>query len=138
MPDYAFSKVGGPKRVVLRFYHMSEVPSIGSIIMDPDGTQWKRLATKPRASFDTKIDCFSSADFVRTTNKKGTMGDLWDRSTEMSEKRKEKTGEVDPVKCRYYDSYAQKRKGKRHPQEMREEGSKFLKKKGISINWGDD
>lgn len=138
MPDYAFSKVGNPKQVVFRFYHMSEAPSIGSIITDPDGAKWKRLATKPRASFDTKLDPFSAADFVRATNRKDSMGSLWERSEEMSRKREELTGDRDPVKCQFYDRYAKKHRGKRHPQEMKEEGSRFLKKKGISIDWGDD
>ena len=138
MPNYVFSKVGNPKQVIELFYHMSDAPSIGSIVTDSDGTKWKRVATKPRASFDTKIDPFSAADFVRATNKPDTIGSLWDRSAEMSEKRREKTGDSDPVKCKFYDKYAKKHKGKRHPQEMREEGAKFLKKKGISINWGDD
>lgn len=132
MPDYAFSKVGAPKQVTSRFYHMNSAPSIGSIITDPDGTQWKRLATGPRAAFNTQIDPFSEAEFVRATNRPDTMGSLWERSAEMSERRKEKMGE-DIVKCQYYDRYAKKHKGRRHVQEMREEGAKFLKSKGITV-----
>lgn len=138
MPNYVFSKVGSPKQIVEKFYHMSEAPSIGSVVIDSDGTQWKRVATKPRASCDTVLDPFSAADFVRATNRKDTIGSLWDRSEEMSRKREEKTGEPDGVKQKFYDNYARKHKNRRHPQEMKEVGTRKLKQKGISISWGDD
>lgn len=43
------------------------------------------------------------------------MGDLWDRSQELSEKRKKLYGGEDPVKKKYYDNWSKKRKGKVHP-----------------------
>lgn len=138
MPDYAFSNVASPKQVTSRFYHMSEAPSIGSIITDADGSRWKRIAVNPQASFDTRLDPHSAADFVRATNKPDTIGSLWDRSKEMSLKRGDKEGGRDDVKQQYYDTYAKKRKGKRHPQEIREAGTRHLKSKGVSIEWGED
>lgn len=119
------------------FFHMGEAPSIGSVFTDPDGIHWKRVATKPRASVDTKMDPFSVKDFVKVTNKKDTVGSMWDRSKEASLKRAEKEG-TDPVKQNFYDNYAKRRKGRRHPQEMREQGAKKLKEKGISVDWGED
>jgi hypothetical protein len=137
MPDYVFLKEGDPSQHTIRYYHMNEAPSIGSLITDPDGTQWRRAATKPRASIDTKMDPYSSKDFVKATNKKGTMGDLWDRSKEASLKRADKEG-IDPVKRSFYDDYAKKRKGKRHPQELKEKTSQQLKGTGIKVEWGED
>ena len=138
MPNYAFVSVSNPKVVTERFYHMDDAPSIGSLITDENGSQWRRLAVNPQASFDTQCDPHSAADFVKATNKRGCVGDLWDRSKEMSLKRADKEGGIDPVKQKFYDRYARKRKGKRHPQEIREAGTRHLKSKGISIEWGDD
>jgi hypothetical protein len=42
------------------------------------------------------------------------MGDLWDRSAELSAKRKDKMGK-DPVKEKYFENWSKKRKGKKHP-----------------------
>lgn len=137
MPDYLFSNTANPKQIISVFFHMNEVPSIGSTYTDGAGTKWKRVATKPRASVDTKMDPYSVKDYVKATNKRGSIGDLWDRSKEASIKREEKEG-TDPVKQKFYDDYAKRRKGKRHPQELREQGTKKLKAKGISVDWGDD
>ena len=138
MPNYVFVRVDNPKQSTERFYHMGEAPSIGATLKDENGVEWRRVAVKPQASFDTQADPYSGADFVKATNKKGTIGDLWDRSKEMSLKRRDKEGGRDPVQQKFYDDYAKRRKGKRHPQELKEEGSRRLKQKGISIEWGED
>ena len=57
--------------------------------VDNEGTQWKRVFTVPQASMDTKIDPFSSHKFIEKTSNEGTMGDLYDRSREWHEKRKD-------------------------------------------------
>lgn len=83
-----------------------------------DGTEycWKRVFTIPQASIDSQIDPFKSSDFVdKTGNKKGTYGDLLDRSAELSEKRAELNGGIDPVKRNYFDQYSKERKGAKHP-----------------------
>ena len=41
------------------------------------------------------------------------MGDMFDRSRELSEKRKEVLGK-DPVQEKWFDTYAKYRKGERH------------------------
>jgi hypothetical protein len=43
------------------------------------------------------------------------MGDLWDRSQELSDKRKKLYSGEDPVKKKYYKDWSKKRKGKVHP-----------------------
>lgn len=80
---------------------------------DEDG--WKRIYTVPQASIDSKIDPFKSTDFVhKTAAKKGTYGDLLDRSKELSEKRADLNGGVDPVKQDYFKKYSEERNGAKH------------------------
>lgn len=137
MPNYLFLKVNSrPKEYSERFYHMNEAPSIGAVIKDENGVRWRRVATKPQASFDTKVDPYSSKDFVKATNKPGTLGDLWDRAAESSQKRADKDG-IDPIQEKFYDDYSKRRKGKKHPDQVRREKAKELKKQGITIEWGD-
>jgi hypothetical protein len=85
---------------------------------DGDGVQWNRVFDKPYASVDSQIDPFSYQDFVQKTNgKKGNVGDLWDLSQELSEKRAKHRDGTDPVKQKAIKDYRKKTKGKRHPHE---------------------
>lgn len=78
-----------------------------------NGVKWQRVFTVPQASFVTKIDPFSSKQYVdKTGNMKGTYGDLLDLSAELSEKRAEKFGE-DPIKRQHFNEY-EKKTGKKH------------------------
>ena len=54
-----------------------------------------------------------------TGGQKGTLGDMMDRSAEMSQKRADECGGVDPVKESYYKDYAKKRKGTPHPDKLK-------------------
>jgi len=93
-----------------------------------DENSWKRVFTVPNASIDSQVDPFSSKDFVnKTNNKKGTYGDLLDRSKEMSEKRAQIAGGVDPVKEKYYQDYSKARKGAKHPDQLKSYESKNVK-----------
>jgi hypothetical protein len=84
---------------------------------DEKGIQWIRVFSIPNTAVDTEIDPFSYTDFVNKTNgKKGTVGDLWDRSAELSEKRKKKAGK-DLIKEKAIQDYRKKCKGARHPHE---------------------
>jgi hypothetical protein len=85
------------------------------VYFDAQGVEWQRVFTIPQASIDTTIDPLSSKDFVEKTGKKrGTLGNIMDASREASDKRKQLMGK-DPVKQQYWDNYAKKRKGRRHP-----------------------
>lgn len=84
------------------------------IYVDESGIEWERIFTSPNTSIDTKSDPFSEKDFVKTTNKKGTLGDLMDQSEDFSQRRKDKDG-VDIVREKYYDNWSKKRKGRSHP-----------------------
>jgi hypothetical protein len=80
-------------------------------VYSEDGVEWKRVFTVPQASIDTKINPFSSKEFVeKTGNKKGTFGDMMDYSAEMSRQREEKVGTDDPVKRKFFDDYKKKNK----------------------------
>ena len=84
------------------------------IYIDSKGIKWDRVFTKPTASIDTTIDAFSSSDFVnKTRGKRDTVGDLWDRSAELSAKREKMLGK-DSVKESAQLDYV-KRTGKEHP-----------------------
>tara|TARA_Y100000310_G_scaffold266966_1_gene278707 strand:- start:4291 stop:4641 length:351 start_codon:yes stop_codon:yes gene_type:complete len=89
------------------------------VYIDENGIEWKRMWTSPNAQIDTDIDPFNSKDFVsKTANKKGTMGDMWDRSKELSMKRAEKNGGKDPVKEKYLKEYSKERKGRQLPSHL--------------------
>ena len=108
MPIYLFKspKTGKIKEVLLR---MSE-----DHVYSEEGVKWERVFTIPQASIDTQIDAFSESGFKnKTSNKKETLGDLMDRSKELSEKRKDIAGE-DPVQKKFFEDYSKTRKGKKH------------------------
>ena len=88
------------------------------VYVDENGVQWKRKWELPNAQVDTKIDPFNKREFAdKTSDKKGTMGDLWDRSKELSLKRKEKLG-YDPVKKKYLKKYSKDRMNRKPPPTM--------------------
>lgn len=105
--------------------------------VDENGLEWAREFTVPNASIDTKWDPNSAKDFVRkTASKKGTIGDLLDKSAELSKKREEKIGK-DPLKENMYKDYSKKRNGAIHPKQRKEQfekKKKELEKKGFKIS----
>jgi hypothetical protein len=84
--------------------------------VDESGLKWNRVFTVPEVNIDAKLTADSSAkDFIKyTSNKKGNMGNLWDASKELSEKREKMYGK-DPIKKKYFENWSKKRKGKKHP-----------------------
>tara|TARA_B100001094_G_C17955311_1_gene682675 strand:+ start:87 stop:413 length:327 start_codon:yes stop_codon:yes gene_type:complete len=86
---------------------------------DEGGTKWNREWAPPQVNGQGSIDPWSNADFVNKTAGKGTMGDLLDRSKELSDKRAQEAGGKDPVKEKYYKQYAKDRKGAPHPDKMK-------------------
>ncbi len=86
---------------------------------DEDGTKWNREWAPPQVNGQGSIDPWSNADFVNKTAGKGTMGDLLDRSKELSDKRAQEAGGKDPVKEKYYKQYAKDRGGAPHPDKMK-------------------
>lgn len=84
--------------------------------IDKSGLKWNRIFTSPQLNTDgtLKSDCSEKEFSEYTKNKKGTIGDLWDRSRELSEKRKKIYGK-DPVKDNFLKDWSSKRKGKKKP-----------------------
>ncbi len=111
MPAYLFKSTASDKTIEL-FYSMKEVPRIGDTITH-EGSKWKRVFVVPQMSVDTRIDAFSQKEFrEKTYAKRGeTMGSMWDRSAELSEKRADKVGDSDPVKEKYFKDYRKKKRG---------------------------
>jgi len=88
---------------------------------------WKRVFCSPQMAMDTQIDPFSSKQFNdRTRDKKGTMGHILDYSTEMSDRRAEQAGGIDPIKQKYFENYSKTRNGAKHQmQKQTFEGKNF-------------
>ena len=81
---------------------------------DENGLEWQRVFQVPNASVDSQIDPNNPSAFIDATkNKKGTYGDLIDKSAELSEKRASQHGGKDPVKEKFFKQYKD-RVGKDH------------------------
>lgn len=116
MPVYIFKnpKTGQIKEIVQ--------PMNSDHVYSEDGIQWERIFTIPLTSIDSEIDAMSEKSFCdKTKNKNYTLGDLWDKSKEMSEKRKTKEG-IDTVQESYFAKYSKDRKGKKHPNQRNSSG----------------
>lgn len=82
--------------------------------VDQDGIKWNRVFTVPQVQTDQLKSTASPHEFVEyTKNKKGTIGDLWDKSKELSNKR-EKIYGTDPVKEDYIKAWSKKRRNKKY------------------------
>jgi len=84
-----------------------------------EGRLFNRVFTVPNASVDSDIDPFSAQQFTeKTKNMKGNMGDIWDYSKELGKKRKEITGDHDPVRKKAEKNYSKKRKGMKYKEKQ--------------------
>ncbi len=93
---------------------------------DDEGTPWRRVFFSPNANFDTEVDPYSQADFMKATaNKQGTMGDLMDYSKELSQRRAEKEGK-DPIREKFVRDY-EKKHGRKPMSEAKTYESKNVK-----------
>lgn len=103
--------------------------------IDEKGIKWERIFTKPNAAIDSQSDAFDhSKNLAKIANSKGTIGDIQNFAAEQSAKREEKLGTTDPLKQKYYDSYAAERGGRRHIKERQEKLKKITK--DVVIKWG--
>ena len=106
MPEYIYKNPGTGKQItVWQSIHEEHVYEI-------DGVTYDRVYTIPQASIDTRIDPYSEKEF-REKAKVKNVGDMWDRSKELSGIRSAKEGK-DPIKEKYFKDYAKKTKGKKH------------------------
>lgn len=103
---------------------------------EEDGKKWDRIFTIPRAGIDTKINPLSKEDWNRKTeNKRGTIGDMMDRSKELSEQREKIMGK-DPLKEKLFEDHRKKYRGKYHPEDPRKqtEAKKAFDKLGVEVS----
>lgn len=109
MPIYIYQnpKTKKIKEVVQSVYDKHE-------FIDRKGLKWDRVFTTPQLNTDGSLDpnCTHKEFSDFTKKKKGTIGDLWDRSKELSDKR-EKIYGIDPIKHNYEKKWSDKRKGKK-------------------------
>ena len=128
MPVYIFQK---DKKIVEIILGMNDP----KVYFGEDGKEegWERVWTNPNASIDSQWDADSSADFInKSNNKKGSYGDLLDKSKELSEKREKKYG-IDPQKEKYLNDWSKQRKGKKHPEKLKKEAREIARKNGLTI-----
>lgn len=99
------------------------------------GVEWRRVWQAAQFNMGGNImDPYKKSDFAKYTEGKSlTMGDLMDKSRELSEQRAKING-VDPVKEKYYDQYSKERNGLVHPDKQKEQSKEVLKKAGINIS----
>lgn len=96
--------------------------------IDENGLEWKRVFQIPNAAVDSQIDANNPLAFVDATkNKKGTYGDLLNKSAELSEKRAKEHGGKDPVKEKFLSDYSKKTGGKKHLSQMKNYESSKVK-----------
>jgi len=101
------------------------------VYVDEDGLEWKRVFIPSQLKTEASIDPWSNSDFVeKTRNTKGTYGDMLDRSAELSEKRADQNGGVDPIRQKYFKDYSKKRNGAKHPKEKQK---KVFENKHVKI-----
>ena len=85
------------------------------VYVDDNGVEWKRVWVPSTINVDGTSSVWESKDFHRTTeNKNYTVGEMWDKSAEMSAKRAEKNGGIDPVAEKWKEDYSKKRKGTKY------------------------
>jgi hypothetical protein len=112
MPIYIFKNPNTGKSVLIS-QAMNDLHKYSE-----DGVEFERVFTSPNTRFDSEVDPFSEKQFVEKTGKmKGTLGDIWDYSKEMSEKRSKTTG-VDPVREKAEAAYSKKRRGMKHKERI--------------------
>ena len=126
MPLYTFSHPETGEIIDLIFGMNDEKKYI-----DKDNIEWSREYHTPQVNGVGIIDPWSNSDFVDATKGKGTLGDLLDRSTEMSNRRADQNGGIDPVKEKVYNNYGKTRNGSIHPDKLNK--NKTFEDKNIKI-----
>lgn len=102
-----------------------------------DGKVYKRVYSASQINKDTKVGDATLNDFTKiTTDKNLSVGTMWDISKEMSAKRAEKNGGIDPVQQKFYDDY-KKKMGGEHENVKRaraaEKRKKLMEEMGVRI-----
>ncbi len=127
MPIYIYENPK-TKEVIEVFQSMDEKHTY----VDKNGVKWDRVFLPSQLKTEASIDPWNANDFVeKTKNVKGSYGDMLDRSSELSEKRAEKNGGVDPIKKKYFEDYSKKRGGAKHSADR----PKTIETKNVKIDF---
>lgn len=126
MPLYTFSNPNTGELIDI-FFSMNDEKKY----IDDNGLEWTREYHSPELNATGKTNPWDSKQFVEKTGKTpGTMGDLLDRSAELSKERASQNNGVDPLKEKYYKQYSQERNGAIHP----DKNKKTFENKHIKID----
>lgn len=135
MPDYDFQHEDG--EVITVFVPLSAEDE-QRLVQTVNGRTYKRVYGVPRMAVDmgTRIGDATQQDFNRITgNKQMNVGDAWEISRDMHEKRKSEHGR-DPVQEAQYAKH-EKETGEKHPAAVRrdkvEASNAKLKEMGITL-----
>tara|TARA_R110000782_G_scaffold57183_12_gene119337 strand:+ start:1172 stop:1516 length:345 start_codon:yes stop_codon:yes gene_type:complete len=109
MPIYIYQNPDSDKFIEV-FQGMNDVHEY----TDGNGLKWSRVFTSPNAAIDLEVDPYSNTQFIEKTANAGSMGEMWDRSSELSHKRAERNDGVDPMKKKYFKEYSKNRDGAKH------------------------
>lgn len=89
------------------------------IYIDEGGVEWDRIFTIPNAFITEKINPYCPNQFMNKTNgHRQKLGDLYDRSQELSAIRAEKNGGIDPLKAQADINYSKSRRGRKIPKKI--------------------
>lgn len=116
MPNYVFKKQDGS--TIELFFNMNNVPKIGEYYTLENGEKVKRLATISIIKESVPSDIYDIDKLSKFSTPNETIGDTMKRSEELSQKRAEQNGGVDPVQKKFFKEYSKKRKGKKHPKDI--------------------
>jgi hypothetical protein len=116
MPNYLFRKEDGS--IIELFFSMKEAPRIGERIILDDFTKAIRLASIPSFKQGLPNDIYDIDKLAQFSTPHETIGDTMERSRELSHKRAEENGGIDPIKRKFFDNYSKERKGKKHPKDV--------------------
>lgn len=118
MPQFDYQHPDG--RIITLYQGMNDIHEY----KDGEGVKWERIFTSPNAVIDSvfNIDPRSPQEFVNITGKKkGNVGDLFQLSAELSEKRAQKDGK-DVLKEKSFDKYEKERApGTVHPSRKKQQ-----------------
>jgi predicted nucleic acid-binding Zn ribbon protein len=99
---------------------------------DEEGVEWRRVFLSSELNTTGNIDPWNKNDFMnKTAGDSGSMGDLMDRSKDLSEMRAQQNGGVDPVQQKYFEDYKKRRGGKAHPSQKK----KTIENKNFKIDF---
>lgn len=120
MPYYIFSNPNNSNEIKQIYQKMTDE----HVYFDESGLKWDRVWQSPQASIDTKWDANSSNDWLdKTSKKKGTLGNLQDKSWELSAAREKQFG-IDKIKENYKKNWSKARNGKKCPDHIFNHGKK--------------